>query len=1453
VERGGVQKKSFASGSTLNQISTSASAAARTSNAPLDANFARAFGFVPNMTSASGLGSTNPPHSSLSASNTSASGLGPNNSLYSSFSATNTSAPGLGPNNLLPAAAPVALPTYAGIVAQHPDNVKATSLSMTDKPNADMNFLTNLNLTPNQVTIGRPGISGRGKNNAYGRAGRSQFDEQLPQFETRKHKASTIGQNQSELPTETPEQRKRREAMELLPVFYDQPRGSDIPRVAGIPKINQGVLCYVLISGVDSSFQHEVLILHDYKIKYGLSSQNPSVQVMEQGVDAPLPLHIFREHLMPFITGSLEAKEPEKSIILAGSTPNLDFKAVKGMLEHTLQMTNIKDQRVHGIIQDAQPWEQSAAGLNGFSVMVRRKATFPREMYLGRLITTMAIRGAVQLAFVRFNSDSITAMDSFFQQQMQKCLGGPYWFYHQYLEPGKHPWANTLRKNYKEGANPIPIPSWQMINEGGKLVCKSEPLIKDFKSNADYRNIYSIALIREFAAASAQEMANYGPNNPHTARISSVLDTGVVVADFKIKRHEGAGQPPLPTETMTLRLFKGAEVAEVANPDQMDVEETPEAPETEQQNAPPTALPVRPKQQQLEQEAAENEAADLTPQEVPKVPGEWRAEILDDVELSGGFDFRVNFKVQPSESALFTEGQEIQFTITPSINDLSFERQLNAIQWMSRNLRPDHPDYELQAQIMGRKIQRFSAEPLWNMCSNSYWNTFTQEYFSRCGLNRLQREAVYKVFMGDKILTLIQGPPGTGKSVTDAVIATMVALLQFNCLVCAPANKPVVALMEKLIQQQQLLSKWIGVDANMYKIIYFPTLYQTKLELQQPKAKDNAKPNPHEMLNHSWHIKQWFKEHQGDRAVAAANDNEKNCRRWIDLKAKIERGTTPEPDDIKFFQQMIDYAAPRVFSDAKVPFIVATTCNNAAQLKEWKIQVKVVVGDEIAFGLEADSDIPLQLSPYRVVLSGDHKQYGPTIKDKDLSERHKQGGTSMFERLQQLYKDDMVKLKINYRMHPRITEFPAAVSYEYLGSEGVNVYEPSEAALFMEEFWNSAACELFRASRAPPADGGEVRDWRRLAYITPGTSAPAPGGTSLRNFSNVNSIAGVVQMMIEHKGNYKFKQEWLLIGTAYRDQLAEIEKQFAIRFKYDDIKDITMDTSHKLQGGEGRIYLFEFTPANEHNPALFGFNSDWRGANVQLTRAQDAIWMFGAFERHMDQIHILGSENAPPGLKNWGLLFADLKRCGDFVDIRKATALNLPKDNEEFLKTLREDWSLQIEKMKKEDSQFSQQWAIEVLSRATDPAALRFLQEKAWASLRNDLDRKLIAFRKEQQLYQDLAEMDTAMETSIETEIQDKIKEVGAIAAKAAAQKQVVVAAIAQEKKVAQQVKVRANTAPQPVSLASNNPFDLLAFREPGDESEDDDDFLETEENNDDEETQNDKNGDSSAMDETDN
>ena len=1236
---------------------------------------------------------------------------------------------------------------------------------MTAPPSANTDFLRDIGLPTQEVTIGRPNRSGRG--------GRNNFADNLTTFQgTQRGKAN---KNTSEGPHETGEQRKRREAAELLPVFYNEGelRGADYPRGAGVPKLNQNIPCYVLVSGVDSLFLSNLYYEYGYRSKYGLSSQNPSTQVSEyiptENMPLPPSFNIFREHLtkIPMETDQ-ETGETSFRVMLQGRTTDLDPKNVKDLLQLGLHFKDVPDHLVKSLIDDSTR-DGCVGGLNAFSFRVRKGASFPRESGLGRDITRYACRGVAHIAFIRFDQDCIGAMDDFFAGQMERCLNGPYWFYRDYLEGTKHPWINTLKKHMTSGGNPIPIPPWQYAkSQEGKLIVVSEPKLLTFASNADYRNIMSIGLLREYAAASAAEMTHYGHTKPHKAVIHSVTENGVVVARFKITGFEGVGNPPVPTEEMTLRIWKQSPEGDAMLVDQ---------PSEEPMNG--VQLPIRTKGKEREQLPMEGDSAVPTQQSTTAAPVEWKADRLDEEDLPGQFDFSVSFAVQDAQRDLFQKDREIEFTIAPSLNALSVERQLKAVEWMSRDLRPTDRDFELQAAIMGRKVKRFSAMPLWNRCEDESWRKLAQEYFSRTGLNVLQRQCVYKLFMGEDILTLIQGPPGTGKSVTDGVISTMVILLRFNCLVVAPSNRPVLSLMEKIIQQEKFLESIHAGISKHYNIIYFPTLSVTKVELQTDKTK-STKANENLRFHHSSYIKQWFLDHKGD-AQDPANEQQRNCRLWLVMNEKIEKGSSLNDEELQWYLKQIDTVAPKVFLEAKVPFIVASTCNNSAQLRDWGVKIDALVGDEIAFGLEADTNIPFSLGPLRVVLSGDHKQFNAVTRCKGLSERDEQTSISMFERLQQLYKSGLIILRINYRMHPRITVLPACLTYDWLGSEGVNAYEMSEAALFMEEFWLSPACLLFRENRVQTNQREPFGDWRRLAFATDGTSAPAPGGTSLRNFANINCICAIIQLMINHKGKYKFNPDWVLIGTMYRDQLGELEKQFGIRFKgVEAAKYLRCDTLHKLQGSEARIFLHEYTPANEHNPAMFGFNSDFRRENVALTRGMDAVWVVGSFFRHFEQIHIINSDPRPRGLKLWGLFFAHLRLKNDLVDVRAITAKNLPIDEDEFRSKPNTEWSREIEKMSKEDSEFSQSWAKEMRDLgATSSRDLKYLQDKAWQELNRELEKKLQKFRQMEQDHQD--DLKNEMSLDLDTEVESKIQEASETAAAAIQRQQDILGTLDQE------------------------------------------------------------------------
>lgn len=82
--------------------------------------------------------------------------------------------------------------------------------------------------------------------------------------------------------------------------------------------------------------------------------------------------------------------------------------------------------------------------------------------------------------------------------------------------------------------------------------------------------------------------------------------------------------------------------------------------------------------------------------------------------------------------------------------------------------------------------------------------------------------------------------------------------------------------------------------------------------------------------------------------------------------------------------------------------------------------------------------IPLVLGCKQVVLVGDHQQLGPVIMNKKAA---RAGLTqSLFERLVVL-SNRPIRLQVQYRMHPCLSEFPSNMFYEGTLQNGVTAPE----------------------------------------------------------------------------------------------------------------------------------------------------------------------------------------------------------------------------------------------------------------------------------------------------------------------------------------------------------------------------------------------------------------------------
>eukprot|EP00842_Homolaphlyctis_polyrhiza_P005252 jgi/Hompol1/5728/HPOL_004656-RA len=259
-------------------------------------------------------------------------------------------------------------------------------------------------------------------------------------------------------------------------------------------------------------------------------------------------------------------------------------------------------------------------------------------------------------------------------------------------------------------------------------------------------------------------------------------------------------------------------------------------------------------------------------------------------------------------------------------------------------------------------------------------------------LNHSQATAVKSVLQ--KPLSLIQGPPGTGKTVTSATIVYQLAKLnKGQVLVCAPSN--------------------VAVDHLTSKI------HQTGLRVVRITAKSR------EALDSSVSFLALHEQVKN-------NDTDRQLQKLIRLKN--ERGELSFQDEKKY-KSLIRKAEREILEHADV---ICTTCTGAGDPRLSRFSFRSVLIDEATQACEPECLIPLVLGSKQIVLVGDHQQLGPVIQHKKAA---KAGLTqSLFERLITLGLRP-IRLQVQYRMHPCLSEFPSNMFYEGSLQNGVTIQE----------------------------------------------------------------------------------------------------------------------------------------------------------------------------------------------------------------------------------------------------------------------------------------------------------------------------------------------------------------------------------------------------------------------------
>ncbi|KAJ5247534.1 hypothetical protein N7468_002517 [Penicillium chermesinum] len=389
------------------------------------------------------------------------------------------------------------------------------------------------------------------------------------------------------------------------------------------------------------------------------------------------------------------------------------------------------------------------------------------------------------------------------------------------------------------------------------------------------------------------------------------------------------------------------------------------------------------------------------------------------------------------------------------------------------------------------------------------------------------------------VKSLDPGTPGTGKTVTSATIIYHLAKINGGqVLVCAPSNVAVDQLCERI---HRTGLKTVRVTAKSREDVESPVGF---LSL-------------HEQVR--------------------MNDSNIELVKLNQLKSEL--GELSSQDE-KRLKQLTRAAEREILTNADV---ICCTCVGAGDPRISKSKFRTVLIDESTQSAEPECMIPLVLGCKQVVLVGDHQQLGPVIMNKKAA---KAGlNQSLFERLV-ILGCAPIRLNVQYRMHPCLSEFPSNMFYE--GSLQNGVTNQERIARDVDFPW--------------PMIEQPMMFWSNL-----GNEEISASGTSYLNRTEATNVEKIVTRF------FKAGVQPANIGiiTPYEGQRSYVVSSMQANgtFKKENYKEIEVASVDAFQGREKDYIILSCVRSNDHQG--IGFLSDPRRLNVALTRARFGLVILG--------------------------------------------------------------------------------------------------------------------------------------------------------------------------------------------------------------------------------------------------
>ncbi|KAK3577500.1 hypothetical protein CHS0354_026454 [Potamilus streckersoni] len=460
--------------------------------------------------------------------------------------------------------------------------------------------------------------------------------------------------------------------------------------------------------------------------------------------------------------------------------------------------------------------------------------------------------------------------------------------------------------------------------------------------------------------------------------------------------------------------------------------------------------------------------------------------------------------------------------------------------------------------------------------------------------NQNQSEAIDKAL--SSAFSLIQGPPGTGKSYTAIKLIYLFSKINSQVkkkeqvLFCGPSNKSV-----------DNIASWMRDNLkNDFPDIV--RLYGRSIEALEY-------PIPGAVFTSSRSMRD-LKAAQNLRAISIHHLIRKTDRPFAEEIAEFDRKFSnkdyiPHYEEVSKYRSLIRKATVEELQQHEIILCTTGVATSPKLLMGTNIYQLII--DEAGMCQEPQCMASIIANqPKQVVLIGDHKQLRPIIKCREAAKLGM--NKSLFER----YAEDLkltndernvqfTFLNTQYRMHPRLCEFPSNEFYDKELETAVSVLEREDIL---------PSLTLWPVSNVPHVFC-HVEGREEMLTV----STEKGNEKSRSNNEEVKQVVKIFKHLVEVE---KIDVKDVNVISQYNAQCHALRQEF-IKKKYENF---TVNTVVASQGGEWDYVIFstvrslpvheiESTPSLGWCAEKLGFILDRHQINVALTRAKRGLIIVG--------------------------------------------------------------------------------------------------------------------------------------------------------------------------------------------------------------------------------------------------